>query len=524
MIHIDAQSGEGLQQQVYRSVRRAVLDGILESGTRLPSSRALAGDLRVSRTTTLLAYEQLLAEGYLQTRRGSGTFVAAPLPDDLPLHASPRRVARAEPPQLSRRGAALAGIPGPARRIGGPPRAFRLGVPSLDRFPLLLWSQLVRRRMRSTTAGQLDYADAAGCLELRKAIADHVQAARGTICAADQVVVVAGAQRALQMIAALLLDPGDRVWLEDPGYPGARSALTQAGARIVPAHVDGQGLDVAAATRRAPDARLAYVTPSNQFPLGVTMSLPRRLALLEWARRTGAWIVEDDYDSEYRYSGRPVPALQGLDGAGSVLFAGSFSKVLFPSLRLGYLVLPPDLVDRAAPPPRSPAATRRSSSSGCSSTSSRRATSAATCGGCARSMPSGWGRCSTPPPPSCAPVRCGCGRFRRGYTPSQTWTASMTSGCARKRAAAASKWRRCAPTTWTVPRRAVFCSGSRPPRRQPCAEVSNNWPRRSTPHVARIAHDATADRLRVRRRKARVLVVDLAMRPAESLSSWETHL
>ena len=344
MIHIDAQSGEGLQQQVYRSVRRAVLDGILESGTRLPSSRALAGDLRVSRTTTLLAYEQLLAEGYLQTRRGSGTFVAAPLPDDLPLHASPRRVARAEPPQLSRRGAALAGIPGPARRIGGPPRAFRLGVPSLDRFPLLLWSQLVRRRMRSTTAGQLDYADAAGCLELRKAIADHVQAARGTICAADQVVVVAGAQRALQMIAALLLDPGDRVWLEDPGYPGARSALTQAGARIVPAHVDGQGLDVAAATRRAPDARLAYVTPSNQFPLGVPMSLMRRLALLKWASSAGAWIVEDDYDSEFRYATRPLPCLHGLDVDGRVIYVGTFAKSMFPAMRLGFLIVPSDLV------------------------------------------------------------------------------------------------------------------------------------------------------------------------------------
>lgn len=344
MIHIDAQAREGLQRQIYHSVRRAVLDGVLEPGARLPSSRALADDLRISRTTTLLAYEQLLAEGYLQTRRGSGTFVAEPLPDDLPLQASPRRAAHTKPPQLSRRGAALAAIPGPARRIGGPPRAFRLGVPALDRFPLPLWSQLVSRRMRSMTSGQLDYADAAGCLELRKAIADHVQAARGTTCIADQVVVVAGAQRGLQMICALLLDPDDRVWLEDPGYPGARSALAQAGARIVPVRVDGQGLDVAAATRQAPDARLAYVTPSNQFPLGVPMSLMRRLALLKWANRAGAWVVEDDYDSEFRYATRPLPCLHGLDADGRVIYVGTFAKSMFPGMRLGFMIVPVDLV------------------------------------------------------------------------------------------------------------------------------------------------------------------------------------
>ena len=344
MIHIDAQAREGLQRQVYQSVRRAVLDGVLEPGARLPSSRALADDLRVSRTTTLLAYEQLLAEGYLQTRRGSGTFVAAPLPDDRPLPASARRLPRTRPPHLSRRGAALAGTPGPARRIGGPPCAFRLGVPALDRFPLPLWSQLVARRMRSMTPGQLDYADSAGCLELRTAIADHVQAARGTTCLADQVIVVSGAQRGLQMICAMLLDPGDPVWLENPGYPGARSALAQAGARIVPVRVDSQGLDVAAATRQSPHARLAYVTPSNQFPLGVPMSLMRRLALLKWAGRAGAWLVEDDYDSEFRYATRPLPCLHGLDADGRVIYVGTFAKSMFPAMRLGFLIVPVDLV------------------------------------------------------------------------------------------------------------------------------------------------------------------------------------
>jgi len=345
LVRIDARAAEGLQRQVYAAVRCAILDRALEPGTRLPSSRGLAEDLRVSRTTTLLAYEQLIAEGYLETRRGSGTFVAEELPDDLPHQASPRCLTRTKHPQLSRRGLALAATPGPARRIGGPPRAFRLGVPALDRFPLPLWSQVVTRRMRSMTLGQLDYSDSAGYLDLRKAIAEHVQTARGTTCAADQVLIVGGAQRGLQLICGVLLDPGDRVWLEEPGYPGARSALTQAGARIVPVRVDGQGLDVAAATRHAPSARMAYVTPSNQFPLGVPMSLMRRLALLRWAATAGAWIVEDDYDSEFRYATRPLQCLHGLDVDGRVIYIGTFAKSIFPAMRLGFVIVPDDLVD-----------------------------------------------------------------------------------------------------------------------------------------------------------------------------------
>lgn len=344
MIRIDSHAAEGLQRQIYNAVRRAILDGVLSAGTRLPSSRALAADVRLSRTTTLLAYEQLLAEGYLETRRGSGTFVAKALPDDLPQQARPRRIARMKHPQLSRRGAALAATPGPARRIGGAPRAFRLGAPALDRFPLRLWSQLVSRRMRATTVAQLDYGDSVGCLDLRRAVAEHVQTARGTTCVADQVFVVAGAQRGLQMICSALLDPGDRAWLEEPGYPGARSALEQAGARIVPVRVDSQGIDVAAGTRQAPDARLAYVTPSNQFPLGVPMNLMRRLALLKWATKVGAWIVEDDYDSEFRYETRPLQCLHGLDADGRVIYVGTFAKSIFPAMRLGFVIVPVDLV------------------------------------------------------------------------------------------------------------------------------------------------------------------------------------
>jgi GntR family transcriptional regulator/MocR family aminotransferase len=348
LIRIDARAREGLQQQVYDAVRRAILEGALAPGTRLPSSRALAEDLRVSRTTTLLAYEQLLAEGYLAARHGSGTFVAQELPDDLPRQASPRSVARTTHPPLSRRGAALASNPLTARKLDGPPRAFRLGAPALDLFPLRLWSQLVARRLRSTTMAQLDYTDSAGFAGLRAAIAEHVQTARGTRCATEQVLIVGGAQRGLQMLCTVLLDPGDRVWLEEPGYPGARSALTSAGARIVPVRVDSQGLDVAAATRQAPNARMAYVTPSNQFPLGVAMSLTRRLALLKWASHAGAWVVEDDYDSEFRYGTRPFPCLHGLDADGRVIYVGTFAKSIFPALRLGFVIVPSDLHDQFA--------------------------------------------------------------------------------------------------------------------------------------------------------------------------------
>jgi GntR family transcriptional regulator/MocR family aminotransferase len=342
-IRIDTRAGGGLQHQIYLGVRRAILDGVLAPGMKLPSSRSLAGDLRVSRTTTFYAYDQLMAEGYLSARQGSGTFVARELPDDLAQSGASKPGPRRTHPQLSGRGAALVVSPTCSRRLPGPPRAFRLGTPALDLFPFRLWSQLVVRRLRSTTMGQLDYSGSAGFPELRQAVADHLQAARGTRCDADQVLIVAGAQRALQILASLLLDPGDPVWLEEPGYPGARSAFIGAGARIVPVGVDRDGLDVAAGARQAPRARLAYVTPSHQFPLGVTMSLARRLALLKWASGAGAWIVEDDYDSEFRYGIRPIPCLHGLDADGRVIYLGTFAKAVFPAIRLGFFVVPPDL-------------------------------------------------------------------------------------------------------------------------------------------------------------------------------------
>src|SRR5262245_26658388 len=289
MVRIEPEGRGGLQRQIYAGVRAAILDGRVAPGTRLPSSRSLAADLSVSRTTTLLVLEQLLAEGYLEARRGSGTFVARELPDDLTQGRVLRPAPRPQHPPLSRRGRALAATPPPTRRLlGTPPRPFRIGTPALELFPVRLWSQLASRRLRSVTTAQLDYGPAAGFPPLREAIADHVRTSRGTECRPEQVMVVAGAQRGVELIANLLLDPGDVACMEEPGYPGARAALLAAGARIQCVSVDADGIDVAEAERQGRGARCVFVTPSHQFPLGATMSLARRLALLRWARAARA--------------------------------------------------------------------------------------------------------------------------------------------------------------------------------------------------------------------------------------------
>ena len=343
-IRIDPRGRASLQTQISGSIRRAILDGVVAPGSRLPSSRVLAADLGVARITTVLAFDQLVAEGYLTTRKGSGTFVTRELPDDRLRAPAVTHPSTVRPPVVSRRGKALAATPRPALKIDGPPRAFRLGTPALDRFPIHIWTRLANRRLKSMTLAQLDYGPSAGVPALRVAIAEHVRRARGTACVADQVIVVAGAQHGLELISRVLLDPGDLALVEEPGYTGAHTALLGAGARIGHVRVDSQGLNVAAA-RPADRARLVYVTPSHQFPLGVPMSLPRRLALLAWARAASAWVIEDDYDSEFRYGTRPIPCLHGLDVDGRVIYVGSFSKTLFPALRLGFLIVPPDVRD-----------------------------------------------------------------------------------------------------------------------------------------------------------------------------------
>ena len=233
----------------------------------------------------------------------------------------------------------------PRTTTNSPARAFRANQPALDQFPTDLWAQVATRRLRRVSTNLLAGGDPLGYRPLRQSVADYLNTSRGVKCTADQVLITSGVQEALDRVAHLLLNPDDPVWIENPGYPGAANAFHAVGARLCRVRVDAEGLDLRDGQRRHPRPRLVYVTPAHQFPLGITMSLRRRLELLEWARRQGVVIFEDDYDSEYRYSGRPVPAMQGLDRANMVIFAGSFSDVLFPALRLGYVVVPPDMID-----------------------------------------------------------------------------------------------------------------------------------------------------------------------------------
>lgn len=325
--------------------RRAILDHRLKPGQRLPSTRQLAQELAVSRIPVLAAYEQLLAEGYLETFTGAGTCVARSIPQRsatlkpdrlLPCpagHGAARRLSRRATAMRTQDRSWLSNL-----------GAFRVGLPALNHFPVGVWSKLVNRNARKPPMGLLYYGDTMGHLPLREAIAAYLGVFRGVRCEASQVLVTTGSQQGLQLAAQVLLDPGERVWMEEPGYPGAQLALHAAGARLVPVPVDQEGLDVAAGIRRGRAARVAYITPSHQFPLGVTLSAARRMQLLNWAAHSGTWVIEDDYDSEYRFGGRPIASLQSLDTDGRVIYVGTFSKVMFPSMRLGYLVIPKDLV------------------------------------------------------------------------------------------------------------------------------------------------------------------------------------
>jgi GntR family transcriptional regulator/MocR family aminotransferase len=339
-----------IYQQLYDYLRTAMLSGQLKSGTRLPSTRALADELGVSRNTVLSAYDQLFAEGYLETVSGRGTFVTGTLPDAV---LTPQRNGRGKPPngkrqhQPSQRAATLLSIPGMPNpsSVHTSKMAFQTGMPALDQFPYELWTKVLTKQTRALHPTSLMYQDRAGYRPLREAIADHVLLSRQVRCSPDQVIIVAGSQEGIYLAASVLLDPGDEVWIEDPGYLGANRALTAAEANLIPIPVDAQGLNVEAGIARSPHAKMVYLTPSHQFPLGVTLSLRRRLDLLAWAKANNAYLLEDDYDSEFRFAGRPLASLQGLDDSESVIYVGTFSKVMFPSLRLGYIIVPPALVD-----------------------------------------------------------------------------------------------------------------------------------------------------------------------------------
>jgi len=337
-------AGLPLYRWFYEQLRAAILQGRLKPGARLPATRDLAQTYKLSRPTIVTAFEQLKSEGYVEGRTGSGTYVSKVVPDELLQAHRP-----GEGRRLPRRRISLSAYArrlAPARpRRSQPAHAFRPNQAALDLFPTTLWAQVAARRLRQASAKLLAGGESLGYRPLREAVANYLNTSRGVKCSTEQVLIVSGAQEGLDRTARLLLNPGEPAWMEEPGYPGAAAILRAAGAQICGVPVDDEGLDLERGVSRWPRPKLAYVTPAHQFPLGVTMSLRRRLALLEWARKQGVMIFEDDYDSEYRYSGRPVPALQGLDRAGMVIFGGSFSAVMFPAMRLGYLVVPEEMIE-----------------------------------------------------------------------------------------------------------------------------------------------------------------------------------
>jgi GntR family transcriptional regulator/MocR family aminotransferase len=343
-IALDPRAKSPLYRQLYDWFRRAIITGQLRPGQRVPSTRSLAADLKISRIPALAAFEQLHAEGYLETFKGAGTCVAGSISRESfqPASKSIRKpAARRHARKISRRTASLMSIAEPDLRNLG---AFRVSLPALDHFPLAIWSSLVARHARNSTREMMAYGNQMGYAPFREAIAEYLRTVRAVRCDPSQVMVVPGSQLGVQIAARALLDLDDPVWMEEPGYPGARQALTMAGARLIPVPVDRNGLNVDEGVRRCRNARAVYITPSHQYPMGFTMSASRRLRLLNWAAHQGSWIIEDDYDSEYRFGSYPIASLQGLDADARVIYIGTLSKVLFPALRLGYLVIPRDLV------------------------------------------------------------------------------------------------------------------------------------------------------------------------------------
>ena len=354
MIRLDRTAAEPLHQQLYRQIRDELKLGSFSDGSsRLPSSRALATDLGIARNTVNLAFSKLHAEGYLQSKVKSGTFVADSLPETfLSARRSEAHPQTERPVRISDRVRAI-----PDERVG---KEFDLGatgagagvslvasIPAVDEFPMAVWERLRAQVLAKKGAHLLRYASNRGDADLRKAIAAYLCDFRGARCHPDQIIIVAGMQQAMLMSAMALLNPGEPAWIEDPGYQQARRVFTFAGAKVVPKPLDHEGI-VIARSPREPLPRIIYITPSHQFPLGMTMSFERRTALLDFARAHDVFIFEDDYDAEFRFTGPPLPSLQGIDNSSRVIYAGTMSKILYPSLRLGYIVASEQLVDSMA--------------------------------------------------------------------------------------------------------------------------------------------------------------------------------
>jgi len=338
LLSVDRKSSVQLHRQIYETLRQYILVGTLAPNSRLPSTRALAEQLELGRNTVIAAYDQLLAEGYVETMAGSGTRVAALL-QMAGNNASQARSARAM--ELSRRGSVIANQSQPRRPTNT--TNVQPAFPDVEFFPFKLWSRLIARNARKHDEDLLGYESFAGHARLRRALANYLGVARGISCTPEQIIIVTGAQAALDLLARILIDDGDWAWLEEPGYMGARNALLGAGARIAPLRVSRRGWKLG--DSHLPSPRLIYVTPSCQWPFGTVMRMEQRQQLLAAAERHGAWIIEDDYDGEYRFRGSPVPALRGLDVSDRVIYVGTFGKTLLASLRLGYMVVPVELAE-----------------------------------------------------------------------------------------------------------------------------------------------------------------------------------
>jgi GntR family transcriptional regulator / MocR family aminotransferase len=343
---LDPDAPRPVSTQLYTGLRDLMLSGAIAAGVRLPASRTLARDLGVSRTTVIEAFERLIAEGLVEARIGSGTFVSDVLASERPQHIPPiGKPVPVRKPSLSRATDWAVGRFGARSRLPYSPRAFVTALPAFDAFPMAQWARLAAKHWRGSREDVLGYGEPSGYAPLRAAIAAHLRGNRSIACETEQIFIVGGAQHAFNLIGTVLINPGDRLWFENPGAIGARNSFLACGAELVPVPVDHDGLRVEEGLRRSPDFRLVFVTPSHHQPLGYVMSLERRFALLRAAEKAGAWIVEDDYDGEFFYGRRPLPTLKSVDRTGLVIYVGTFSKSLFPALRLGFMLVPPSLVD-----------------------------------------------------------------------------------------------------------------------------------------------------------------------------------